>query len=667
MKMCRGEIAIANKSLYTRDAIVGEGRPMGGLMVLTDKDIDKEIRCRFISNRILVIEHKRLSLVIIGSYMPSYQNRSSDTDYKSCLNLIQELLTEYKQKDFSNIMLLGDINCELTQSRPSNVVRKIRKKMLSDFISKNKLIRVDDKYPNKFNYTRRSKAMRRVNGVLVPRSISWLDMVFVNESLHKSVDNVEILDNELNESDHLTLSVRLRVKANDFKVEKQTHKTIKRFKWTDLDFQLLYNKQLRHYSSNAGVLKMNLTAGGNDLEKRTNMTIFVNTLQRSMIEAFNEACIITTKRIKYKKNLAFWDESVRKAYRFYRYQLRNYNETLKNIKSNATEIEKAKKNKIEAYDLFRESQKISKMILKRKEFKKLNNTFCEDIIEGWRLFKRLYRKRINTKLNAEECKKEFEKHFTSKICAESPELEMHKKKVKDFMSNHDPNAQPTHGINAHQLGKILKNLTNGKRPGFSGVCYEMYKYLYGRNWELIQKLCDLFNAMFDTGLVPFHFNIAVMITLVKDAKKDLNDPSNLRPISISDSLTNIFETLVLHELDKYCDDGVKQFGFKSRSSCNHATICLTELIRYAQINNLTLFTASLDASKAFDKVERAILWSILLDMKLPKKVVFIIIKYYEYSLALVEIDVKLSTTFLTMIGVKQGGWSALDCLPSTYG
>jgi hypothetical protein len=112
---------------------------------------------------------------------------------------------------------------------------------------------------------------------------------------------------------------------------------------------------------------------------------------------------------------------------------------------------------------------------------------------------------------------------------------------------------------------------------------------------------------------------------------------------------------VLHELDKYCDDGVKQFGFKSRSSCNHATICLTELIRYAQISNLTLFTASLDASKAFDKVERAILWSILLDMKLPKKIVFIIIKYYEYSLALVEIDGKLSTTFLTMIGVKQGG------------
>jgi len=106
------------------------------------------------------------------------------------------------------------------------------------------------------------------------------------------------------------------------------------------------------------------------------MTIFVNTLQRTMIEAFNEACKITAKRIKYKKNLAFWDESVRKAYRFYRYQLRNYNETLKNIKSNATEIEKAKKNKIEAYDLFRESQKISKMILKRKEFKKLNNTFC---------------------------------------------------------------------------------------------------------------------------------------------------------------------------------------------------------------------------------------------------------------------------------------------------
>ena len=89
------------------------------------------------------------------------------------------------------------------------------------------------------------------------------------------------------------------------------------------------------------------------------------------------------------------------------------------------------------------------------------------------------------------------------------------------MKNHDPTSQPRIEINIHHSGKILKNLTNGKRAGFSNASHEMYKYLYDLIWELIQKLCDLFDVMINTGLVQFHFNIAIMIRIVKDAKKDM--------------------------------------------------------------------------------------------------------------------------------------------------
>jgi hypothetical protein len=146
-----------------------------------------------------------------------------------------------------------------------------------------------------------------------------------------------------------------------------------------------------------------------------------------------------------------------------------------------------------------------------------------------------------------------------------------------------------------------------------------------------------------------------MIPLVKDAKKELDDPNNLRPISISDAIANIFETIILSELDNYCDDGIKQFGFKTGSSCNHAAFCLSELIRYSNRMNKTLYIASLDASKAFDKVVRDILWSILLSLKFPKKFTYIIIKYYESSLALIECNGMFSSMFLALIGVKQGG------------
>ena len=73
--------------------------------------------------------------------------------------------------------------------------------------------------------------------------------------------------------------------------------------------------------------------------------------------------------------------------------------------------------------------------------------------------------------------------------------------------------------------------------------------------------------------------------------------------------------------------------------------------------NRTLYIASLDASKAFDKVVRDILWSILLSLKFPKKLTYIIIKYYESSLALVECNGTFSNMFLALIGVKQGGYA----------
>jgi hypothetical protein len=47
---------------------------------------------------------------------------------------------------------------------------------------------------------------------------------------------------------------------------------------------------------------------------------------------------------------------------------------------------------------------------------------------------------------------------------------------------------------------------------------------------------------------------------------------------------------------------VNQFGFKSKSSCAHAIWCINEAIRITKKRDLKLFIISIDASKAFDKV-----------------------------------------------------------------
>lgn len=67
-----------------------------------------------------------------------------------------------------------------------------------------------------------------------------------------------------------------------------------------------------------------------------------------------------------------------------------------------------------------------------------------------------------------------------------------------------------------------------------------------------------------------------------------------------------------------------------------------------------LYLICIDASKAFDKVNRDLLYSKLI-LKAPAYVVRALINYYSESMSIVENDKEYSRIFTTSVGVKQGG------------
>jgi len=217
------------------------------------------------------------------------------------------------------------------------------------------------------------------------RSLSWLDMVFATNE--NSVDCVNIINDlglktESNLGDHLLLSVTLKLdKRLDLDVPKQTHKIIQKFKWTDYVFQNLYNRYLKQYTANANIYNMKIT-GENSFESRANKSKLINNIHHSMLAAFNQAIEKTKVRIKYKKNVAWWDETVRTAHSIYAVKLREFNHTKYGRKSTEEEIKKAKESKKKAYSLFKESQQLNKTILKNKEYRKLNNLFLRRSYSG---------------------------------------------------------------------------------------------------------------------------------------------------------------------------------------------------------------------------------------------------------------------------------------------
>jgi hypothetical protein len=68
-----------------------------------------------------------------------------------------------------------------------------------------------------------------------------------------------------------------------------------------------------------------------------------------------------------------------------------------------------------------------------------------------------------------------------------------------------------------------------------------------------------------------------------------------------------------------------------------------------------LYACAIDASKAFDKVNRLNLWVKLIKNNIKPAIIIATINYYNVSLMLVENDGEYSNIFITTIGVRQGG------------
>lgn len=151
------------------------------------------------------------------------------------------------------------------------------------------------------------------------------------------------------------------------------------------------------------------------------------------------------------------------------------------------------------------------------------------------------------------------------------------------------------------------------------------------------------------------FNIAIIKPIAKDPKKPVDTVENIRPIAISEALAHLFEKVLLNEINKQHKEADEQFGFKCESSCAHAIAVVKQLIKICNLRNKPCFICALDASKAFDKVERTRLCNKLFDEKIESAIIFSIIAYYDSLQLLVQNGNEKSEKFFTGYGVRQGG------------
>jgi len=138
--------------------------------------------------------------------------------------------------------------------------------------------------------------------------------------------------------------------------------------------------------------------------------------------------------------------------------------------------------------------------------------------------------------------------------------------------------------------------------GFCGIPNELFKY--GNNQETRRIVKAILELFINYNIKPKFFNMGIIKLIVKDESKSHDDTNNLRPITISDTLTIIYEKLMIIFLNECLISKKEQFGFKSNASCAHAIFTVRELALASKRKKKSMIICALDASKAFDKVNR---------------------------------------------------------------
>ena len=80
--------------------------------------------------------------------------------------------------------------------------------------------------------------------------------------------------------------------------------------------------------------------------------------------------------------------------------------------------------------------------------------------------------------------------------------------------------------------------------------------------------------------------------------------NNYRPICLSNVCSKIIEVVIFNRISTFLESSSNQFGFKPKHGTELCVFAFKDLLRFYKNHGFAMHVAFLDASKAFDRVNR---------------------------------------------------------------
>ena len=164
-------------------------------------------------------------------------------------------------------------------------------------------------------------------------------------------------------------------------------------------------------------------------------------------------------------------------------------------------------------------------------------------------------------------------------------------------------------------------------------------------------LLTLLNAVFQCFCYPLGWCYSKLIVLFKSGNRMLCD--NYRGISIMDTLSKLYDTLIMNRLKLWVSIDKCQAGAMKKRGCLEQILALRLLCDYAKHMKVTLYVLFIDYRKAYDKVPRHKLVEYLRSIGCGRIMLKAIQNMYRCTR-----NILMSATVESSVGVRQGAPSS---------
>ena len=183
-----------------------------------------------------------------------------------------------------------------------------------------------------------------------------------------------------------------------------------------------------------------------------------------------------------------------------------------------------------------------------------------------------------------------------------------------------------------EVARALMHFKKMKALGRDGIMVELLQQGGPKALEALHTLIS------SRELVPQDWVEAVIVPLPKKGNLEIRD--NWRGISLLSVPGKVFGRIIADRVQKLAETMIDetQCGFRKMRGCNDMVFVARQLQEKAREQQCSLNICFFNIKKAYDTVNRDILWPLLLKCDLPPKLVTLIRKLHEGMKAVVRIN-----------------------------